>query len=90
MQEAITDFRGALRRLYFGQTTAARSWRIGLLMFDVVTILYFVLSATLPQLESYPRLDWAIGFILLVDYASALLLPCGPSERRLTARRLRI
>jgi len=78
MQEAITAFRGALRRLYFGQTTAARSWRIGLLMFDVVTILYFVLSATLPQLESYPRLDWAIGFILLVDYGFRLAIALRP------------
>ncbi len=78
MQAALGDFKGVLRRLYFGQTTAARSWRIGLLMFDVVTIFYFVLSATLTELESYPHLDWAIGLILLLDYGFRLSLAVRP------------
>lgn len=78
MQEAVTDFKGSLRRLYFGQTTAARAWRIGLLMFDVITILYFVLSATVPELGGYPRIDWAIGFILLMDYCLRLTIALRP------------
>lgn len=72
LPEVAKSFRKTLRELYYGKSHTAQAWRMGLLLFDVFTIFFFVVSATLPWLVHYPVLDWAIGLVLLMDYCLRL------------------
>src|ERR1043166_8888553 len=66
------SFRERLQALYFGSDARARRFRYGLIVFDVVTIGVFLLSAVAGGHWWMIPLDLGIAFVLLLDFSARL------------------
>jgi voltage-gated potassium channel len=67
-----------IRELYEGDTVEAHHFRYGLLVFDVTTILFIVVTSFLPR---SPFMEWAdviIGLIVLADFLARLCISRTP------------
>ena len=63
-----------LRLLYEGDTPEAHRFRYGLLVFDVTTILFIVVTSFLPRSPAFEWMDVIIGLIVLADFSARLLI----------------
>ena len=61
------DMRKTLDRLYNGSTPRARTFRLGMLVFDII-IIFFITASFLPQSGLIYALELAIGLFLLADF----------------------
>jgi len=68
-----------LRQLYEGGSPAARRFRYGLLVFDLLSLLYIVATSFLPRGLLLELLDVLIGLVMLADLSARLFI----SNRRL-------
>src|SRR5690242_11054265 len=59
-----------LRLLYEGDTPEAHRFRYGLLVFDVTTILFIVVSSFLPRIAVLEWIDVILGVIVLADFSA--------------------
>ncbi|MGL4324249.1 MAG: ion channel [Beijerinckiaceae bacterium] len=57
-----------LRDLYYGDHARGRRFRYGLIVFDIVTILIFLLEAFLPEAPWMVRVDFGLGIVLVGDF----------------------
>ena len=64
--------RAWLRELIEGDTARARSFRYGLLAFDLVTILYVVATSFIPPAPVLDSIDAVIGVFLLAEFAARM------------------
>ncbi|HEY6859065.1 MAG TPA: ion transporter [Pseudolabrys sp.] len=64
--------RDSLRSLYFGNSRAARLFRYGLLVFDVITVAFIVSTSFLPRTSWVEWLDLIFGVIILADFSARL------------------
>ncbi|GAA0780613.1 ion transporter [Roseibium denhamense] len=69
-----------LRQLYFGHTTRARAFRYGLLLIDLITIAYFIVSAMIDPDRHHHALDYGIAVFLTADYIARLI--ASPTPQR--------
>ena len=69
-----------LRDLYFGDTPQAHRFRYGLLVFDLVTIAFIVISSFLHSRHT-EIVDGLIGVVLMADFVARLWI--APSWRRM-------
>ena len=53
--------------LYNGSTPSSRRFRWGLLAFDAITIVYFILASFYHHIDDFHILEEAIGIIYLLD-----------------------
>ena len=74
-----TSVRERLQALYFGNDARARRFRYGLIVFDVVTIGVFLLSAVAGAHWWIIPLDLVIAFLLILDFSARLY---AEEERR--------
>ncbi len=58
-----------VRPLYENSTPEARKFRYGLLAFDVVTILFVIVTSFLPPSRTIEILDAVFGVVILADFA---------------------
>ena len=58
--------------LYHGSSTGARRFRWGLLAFDAITILYFLLASFYHHIDDFHVLEEAIGVIYLLELLARL------------------
>ncbi|WP_417671616.1 potassium channel family protein [Roseibium sp.] len=72
--------RGRLRHLYFGHSTSARTWRYGILLFDIITIAYFIVSSMLDPGRIHHEVDYMIALVLSLDYLARLLASARPGR----------
>lgn len=63
-------FKDHLTQLYTGSTQVARRFRYALIVFDFGTILLFIIMAPLPETPFLEALAFAIGLIILADFAA--------------------
>jgi voltage-gated potassium channel len=63
-----------LRALYEGDTPEAHRFRYGLVLFDLSTILFIVVSSFLPRLRVLEWIDVIIGLFILADFSSRLAI----------------
>lgn len=75
---AGTPLRRRLRLLYDGDSAAARRFRIALLAFDVVTVLFFLVTALLEPSPAIYAADFLIATVLIADFAARLAIAQGP------------
>lgn len=68
------------RALYHGDSHAAYRFRLGLLVFDLVTILFFIVSSMMEPGFAIYAIDYTIAFLLLLDFGARSLL--APDRRR--------
>jgi len=60
----------AIRLLYTGHSQRARRFRYGLILFDALTIIYFIATAALPATPTMFAINTALGVLILLDLAA--------------------
>ncbi len=73
-----------LRKLYKGSSERARRFRYGLVAFDLVTILFVVVTTFVPRAPLVVALDLALGVLILADFLARLAIE--PRKLRYLAR----
>jgi voltage-gated potassium channel len=63
-----------LRELYEGDSHEAHQFRYALLVFDVTTILFIVVSSFLPRFQALEWFDVIIGCVVLADFIARLVI----------------
>jgi voltage-gated potassium channel len=66
------EFRLAVRRLYEGATPRGVAFRYGLLVFDIITVVFIVATSFMPQNPIIETLDLVFGSLILIDFAARL------------------
>lgn len=69
-----TDLQRALRQLYEGSTPQGVRFRYALLAFDVVTILFIIVTSFLPSTDITDIVDVLFGALILADFAARLFI----------------
>jgi voltage-gated potassium channel len=70
--------RQRLSRFYYGDDATARYFRFGLLVLDLVTVLFFVVSSVVEPTRLWYVIDYLIVFVLVLDYAARTLIANQP------------
>src|SRR3954466_10480696 len=73
-RDAVRGWVAKLRDLYDGDTPEAHRFRYGLLVFDLLTVLFIVVSSFLPRTPLFEVLDVLFGFGILADIAARLAI----------------
>lgn len=60
--------REKLKRFYYGSDTVARFFRFALLTFDLITILFFVVTSAVEPTRLWYIIDYLIASVLLLDF----------------------
>lgn len=76
--DASRSLRDRLKDLYEGNSRNAHRFRYGLLAFDLVTVVFVVVTSFLPRTEWVEMIDVLIGIILLVDIAARFAIARSP------------
>jgi voltage-gated potassium channel len=63
-----------LRRLYEADTPLGHRFRYGLVVFDLVTILFIVVTSFLPRPPAVELLDVVFGLLILADFAARMAI----------------
>ena len=61
-----------IRLLYTGKSQRARRFRYGLIIFDTLTIVYFIATAAVPATPVIGALNTALGILILLDLSARL------------------
>ncbi|MFD1697258.1 potassium channel family protein [Roseibium aestuarii] len=78
MTNLTATLRARLRTLYFGDSRQSRYWRYGMLVFDVATIAYFVVSSMIDPEHHNHAIDFVVAAVLGLDFAARLLAEPRP------------
>jgi voltage-gated potassium channel len=70
--------RERVRRFYYGDDTVARYFRFGLLILDLVTVLFFVVSSAVEPTRLWYTVDYLIASVLVLDYAARTMIANRP------------
>ncbi|KQT84347.1 potassium channel family protein [Methylobacterium sp. Leaf466] len=76
----MTWYAARLKELYEGDTDRAHRFRYGLLVFDVATILFVIVSSFMPRTGWIAVLDIVLGLIVLLDFVARLVVSPRPSR----------
>jgi len=63
-----------LRQLYEGGTPEAHKFRYGLLVFDLVTLLFIVATSFIPRNDAIETLDVLFGIVILLDFSVRIFI----------------
>jgi voltage-gated potassium channel len=74
----MTTLTATLRELYGGDTPRAHRFRYALLVFDVATIAFVVVTSFLPLMAWIIACDVALGLCVLLDFAARLGISRAP------------
>ena len=72
--------RERIRRFYYGEDTVARYFRFGLLIFDLITVLFFVVSSAAEPTRLSYVFDYLIAFVFVLDYAARTTIANRPGR----------
>ena len=67
-----------LRVLYEGDTAEAHRFRYTLLVFDIATVLFIVVTSFLPRSHAFEWIDVVIGLVVLADFIARLAVSRTP------------
>jgi voltage-gated potassium channel len=73
----MKELHRTIRLLYTGQSQRARRFRYGLIVFDVLTIVYFIATAALPTMPATTALNTGLGLLILLDLAARFWITVG-------------
>ncbi|ADZ72585.1 potassium channel family protein [Polymorphum gilvum] len=73
MTSRLDSLRATVRELYYGASSRATAWRYMLLVFDLITISYFVVASMLDPERAHHEVDYAIAAVLATDYVARML-----------------
>lgn len=69
-KSARQKLRATIRELYFGESTRGRSFRVGLLVFDLVTIVFFIVTSMIQDPILHLWFDVPLAIILATELAA--------------------
>jgi voltage-gated potassium channel len=72
------SLRERLRLLYFGSSETAHRFRYGLLVFDIVTIVFIIGTTFMPRTSWVEWFDVFFGLLILVDFCARLYVNPHP------------
>ena len=84
--QGVTRFQGwrlKLRELYFGSSATARRFRYGIIVFDLLTLLFVIRTSFLPREPWIGMVDVAIGLVLATEYIAHLAAHRAPGRQAL-------
>jgi voltage-gated potassium channel len=67
-----------LRALYEGDSQEAHNFRYALLVFDITTIMFIIVTSFLPRSSAFEWMDVIIGLIVLADFSVRLAISRTP------------
>jgi voltage-gated potassium channel len=67
---ALSEFRETLRRLYHGETAAARRFQLSVIVVDVAIIAFFIASPLFADKPIFFWIDYSIAALLALDLAA--------------------
>src|SRR3982750_4660227 len=70
--------KGRIRQLYEGETLVGVRVRYGLLVLDVVTVLFIVATSFMPRTRIIEALDVVFGISILTNFSARLLISRQP------------
>ena len=74
----VKDLRLRLKALYEGQSEQAHRFRYGLLIFDIVTLLFIVATSFIPREGWVEVMDVGFGLVILTDFIARLIISDRP------------
>ncbi|SDY79788.1 ion channel [Citreimonas salinaria] len=74
----MSDFKRSVRLLYTGQSPRARNFRYGLIAFDSLTIIYFIVTAAIPATSATIALNTLFGVLILLDLCARFWISDNP------------
>ncbi len=69
---AMKDLHRSIRLLYTGQSKRARRFRYGLILFDALTIVYFIATAAMPMTQPMVTVNSVLGGMIFLDFVARL------------------
>lgn len=70
--------RKRLKRLYYGDDAASRYFRFSLLTFDLVTVLFFIVSSAVEPSTVLYLVDYLIALVLILDFVARSMIANRP------------
>jgi voltage-gated potassium channel len=74
----VKDLRRRLKMLYEGRSEQAHRFRYGLLVFDIVTLVFIVATSFIPRENWVEILDVGFGVLILTDFLARLFISERP------------
>jgi voltage-gated potassium channel len=74
----MATMRKRLKRLYYGDDADSRNFRFGLLTFDLVTVLFFILSSAVEPSTLLYVVDYLIALVLILDFIARSMIANRP------------
>jgi voltage-gated potassium channel len=74
----VKDARLHLKALYEGRSEQAHRFRYGLLVFDIVTLLFIVATSFIPRESWVEVMDVGFGLVILGDFVARLIISDRP------------
>jgi len=68
----LDDLHRSVRLLYRGRSKRAQQFRYGLIAFDAITIIYFILTAAVTQTPLLHAINVILGLLILIDLLARL------------------
>ncbi|MDJ1466160.1 ion channel [Nitratireductor sp. GZWM139] len=68
----MEELHRSIRLLYAGRSQRAQRFRYALIVFDLLTIIYFIATASLPTTPALSTLNIALGVLILLDLSARL------------------
>ncbi len=68
----MEELHRSIRLLYAGRSQRAQRFRYALIVFDLLTIIYFIATASLPTTPALSALNIALGVLILLDLSARL------------------
>ncbi len=70
----MKTLKSRLQGLYFGGSPNARIFRYALLIFDVATIAFFIITSMVPESLPILAVEYTIAVFLILDFAARMLI----------------
>jgi voltage-gated potassium channel len=76
--DTVSDLRRRLKALYEGRSRRAHRFRYGLLVFDVITLIFIVATSFIPRETWVEILDVGFGLLILGDFLARVFISDRP------------
>lgn len=74
----LASLKDRIRLLYEGETARGVQFRYALLVFDIITVLFIIVTSFLPPSDTLESLDVLFGVVILADFSARLLISRHP------------
>lgn len=78
-----SPWRRRLQALYEGHNATAHRFRYGLLVFDLATLAYIIVTSFLPHTRLVGAIDVALGLVVLADFSARMAISRAPAREAL-------